>query len=173
MGRKRDSLGKFIPNINTFVVVNDKLYCLLDGDLLFFTDCFLFDLVTSHVWGKCANGYSVTYDNGVGILAHRLLLNPKADELVDHINGNKKDNRLSNLRVCNKSQNAYNSKIRSNNKSGYTGVYYRHDTNKWVAEIKHLNKKIYLGCFANLEDAISSRKEAEYKYMKEFRREYQ
>lgn len=36
MGRKRDSLGKFIPNINTFVVVNDKLYCLLDGDLLFF-----------------------------------------------------------------------------------------------------------------------------------------
>ena len=68
------------------------------------------------------------------------------------------------------SENAYNSKIRNNNTSGCTGVWYRKDTKKWTAAIKNKYKKINLGCFEKKEDAIKARIEAEKKYSGEFRR---
>lgn len=170
MNKKRDKLGRFVSNENTFIISNDILYCYLGDELLFFTDANLYNLITSLSWCKCANGYSATHISGKEILLHRFLINPNSGELVDHKNGNKKDNTLSNLRICNKSQNAYNSKVRSNNKSGYTGVYFRNDTKKWVAEIKYLGKKISLGCFNTIEEAVEARKLAEIKYAKEYRR---
>ena len=102
--------------------------------------------------------------NGKSILLHRFLKNPSNNEVVDHINRNKKDNRLCNLRNTNKSINAFNSKLNQNNSSGYTGVYYRKDTRKWVAEIKKNYKKISLGNFNKKEDAINARKKAEEEY---------
>jgi hypothetical protein len=84
-------------------------------------------------------------------------------KVIDHINRNKKDNRLCNLRICDKSINAFNIGIKSNNTSGVTGVWFRKDTKKWVAEIKKNYKKISLGCYEKKEDAIKARKEAEIK----------
>ena len=83
---------------------------------------------------------------------------------MDHINRNKKDNRLANLRITNKSINAYNSKMRTDNTSGYKGVWYRKDTGKWVAEIRKDQKKIILGNFIDKQDAIRERKKAEVVY---------
>lgn len=73
------------------------------------------------------------------------------------------------MRACNKSENAYNSKRKTTNTSGKTGVYWRKDTSKWTAEIKHLGKKHCLGCFDSFEEAARSRDLAEEKYMKGFR----
>ena len=163
----RDSkTGRFVKESNTYITDMDGIIHVLKGDkYLFFTDD---ERVLDHVWCPMANGYSATHIDTKPIMAHRLLMNPAQGELVDHINHNKQDNRLCNLRIANKSQNAYNSKTRSTNTSGTMGVYFRKDTQKWVACIRNNYKKIALGCYEKKEDAIKARKEAEKIYMKEF-----
>ena len=164
--------GRFKPKGNMFVTDEEFIYCLnASGELLFFTDLSLAGKITQLHWCKAANGYSATHIDGAQIAAHRYIANADKGDIVDHKNRNKKDNTVANLRICNKSENAYNSKKRNDNTSGYTGVWYRKDTGKWVAEIKNKYKKINLGCFKEKEDAIKARVEAEEKYAGEFRRE--
>ena len=80
---------------------------------------------------------------------------------TDHINRNKLDNRRANLRTVTRSKNMINVGLRVNNKSGYIGVYWDKFTNKWRAEIKINYKKITLGRFINIKEAITVRKKAE------------
>lgn len=86
------------------------------------------------------------------------------DGYIDHINNNNLDNRKENLRIVTNSQNLLNAKVRIDNKSGHKGVYFDKKRNKWVAEIKVNYKKISLGRFNLLDDAIKVRKQAEKKY---------
>jgi hypothetical protein len=65
----------------------------------------------------------------------------KPDECIDHINGVKCDNRLSNLRIVSEKENSKNRAKRSDNKSGVTGVYYLIEKNSWVAKWKTLSGK--------------------------------
>jgi hypothetical protein len=82
------------------------------------------------------NGYVCGNNkNGKDFLLHRYLMKPDNDELIDHINGNKLDNREFNLRKANKSQNAMNSKKPSNNSSGTKGVSWDKRSEKWEAYI--------------------------------------
>ena len=113
-------------------------------------------------------GYVKAMINGKEILLHRFILNTPHDLLVDHINHNKLDNRKSNLRFCNKSQNAMNLKTPKNNTSGTKGVYWDKRSKKWYAKIKAENKNMHLGYFDKKEDAIESRINAEKKYFGEF-----
>ena len=62
-----------------------------------------------------------------------------------------------------------NANLSKNNTSGYTGVTWHKLSQKWQSEIRVDGKKIYLGLFINLEDAIEARKQAEIKYFGEFR----
>ena len=163
--------GRFKPNGNVFVTDDKFIYCLnIKNELLFFTNLELADKIVMLHWCKAANGYSATHIGGKQITAHRYIINAGKGDIVDHKNRNKKDNTVDNLRICNKSENAYNSKMRYDNKSGYTGVRYRKDTGKWTAEIKNKCRKINLGCFEEKEDAINARIDAEKKYAGEFRR---
>lgn len=67
---------------------------------------------------------------------------------VDHISMNQLDNRKSNLRICTHSQNDTNRKIRSNNKTGFKGIHWDKERNKFVAQIKyHRNKRKFIGRF--------------------------
>lgn len=68
-------------------------------------------------------------------------------EYVDHINGNKLDNRRKNLRFADKSQNGANSKLAKDNTSGYKGVTWHKQTRKWQAQIQVKGKNKYLGIF--------------------------
>lgn len=89
---------------------------------------------------------------------------------VDHINGNKLDNRKSNLRVCSNADNLKNRvKLPSSNTSGILGVRYRSDRSKWYAEIQVNNKKIRLGSYVDKEDAVRARLEAEIKYFDKYK----
>ena len=72
---------------------------------------------------------------------------------VDHINGNKQDNRIQNLREVTRCQNMMNIKKTSLNKSGFKGVSFNRRMNKWVAQIKQNKKHFYLGAFNSPEDA--------------------
>lgn len=158
--------GRFVLGKNTFFIDEDGIvFVYKNGSLLFFTDD---KRVIDRVWCPMADGYSATRMNGKEVLAHRFLMNPPSDMLVDHINCNKQDNRLCNLRLATKSQNAYNSKPRTTNKSGVVGVRLRKDTGKWTATIRNNYKTISLGCFEKKEDAVRARKEAEKTYMGDF-----
>jgi hypothetical protein len=90
-------------------------------------------------------------------LVHRLIayafLNLNKDQFVDHINNNKIDNCLSNLRICTKRENSSfdNREVVKTRKSRFVGVDW--NANKWRASIKINGKKNHLGLFDNEEDA--------------------
>jgi len=96
------------------------------------------------------------------ISLHRTITNAPKGCYVDHVNGNTLDNRLSNLRVCTNAANIRNGKLRTNNKSGYTGV--RLEYKKWVSRIRVNYEVITLGKFSTIEEAIEARKQAEIVY---------
>jgi len=86
---------------------------------------------------------------------------------VDHINRDRTDNSISNLRKVTHAENLRNRGLLSTNTSGYPGVYYCNRKNRkkrWRAGIRFEGKSIYLGIYATLEEAVSARKEAEVKY---------
>lgn len=95
---------------------------------------------------------------------HRFIVKAKKGEIVDHINGNTLDNRRKNLRVVTNSENIRKGKIRTNNRSGITGVSFDKERKRWLAEIKIMYKHIHLGRFKTKKEAIKARKEAEKKY---------
>lgn len=159
MNRGED--GRFEPNKITWEVIGDIAFCYINGKVLFFTDAFNVELFEGKTISKMANGYACVYSKGVRTPVHRYLRCPKENEVVDHINQNKMDNRLCNLRNTNRSVNAFNSKLSANNKSGVNGVYFRKDTNRWSAEIKVNGKKVMLGCYQTLDEAKKARKDAE------------
>lgn len=91
--------------------------------------------------------------NGKGrVMLHRMLIDaPKGSE-VDHINGDPLDNRICNLRLCNRSTNMRNQKSRAGSISAYKGV--TKSGNKWMARIQAApGNRIYLGLFATEKQA--------------------
>lgn len=92
----------------------------------------------------------------------------KRSERVDHKDGNGLNNKRENLRLATPAQNKQNSKLASNNKSGFKGVCKRKD--KWQANINVNGKRIYLGQFTTPELAHAAYCAAADKYFKEFAR---
>jgi hypothetical protein len=83
---------------------------------------------------------------------------------IDHINGDRADNRISNLRVVDKAGNMRNQRPRPGSISGVHGVIWNRKHSRWYARISVDAKPIHLGSFENKEDAIAARKAAETKY---------
>ena len=87
-------------------------------------------------------------------LAHRLVLErmlgrpPSSQELGDHINRNKLDNRRSNLCVVTPLQNSQNRSC-----SSFRGAHYDSSRNKWVAKVSVNNRQLYLGRFDTRKEA--------------------
>jgi hypothetical protein len=89
---------------------------------------------------------------------------------IDHIDGNGQNNKIENLRVATRSQNCMNTKMRSNNKSGYKGVSWSEYKKKFVATIKVENKIKRLGVFDDAKLAHEAYKQAAAKHFCEFAR---
>lgn len=105
--------------------------------------------------------------NGQQITLHRLAflyMSGYMPEQIDHINGDGQDNRWCNIRSVTKSENMKNRHINCNNRSGFTGVYWVNHLSKWQAAIKNNNKKIYLGSYESIIDAVSARIRANKEY---------
>lgn len=109
--------------------------------------------------------------NGKTVLLHRMLIDAKPKKLVDHINGNVLDNRMSNLRLCTAIENGHNHKVSSANTSGITGVSWMPRYKKWQSYITVDKKRIHLGNFSDFSDAVYARFIAECKYFGKFARE--
>jgi hypothetical protein len=129
---------------------------LSGGGSFLVSDCD-YEKLSRATWRLNANGYAVTGKwtrRGTNsIFAHRLILGVTGDDMVvDHINGDKLDNRRENLRTCTCAQNTANRGKQINNTSGYKGVH-RLPWGRYRAEISVNGKKHNLGCFKTAEDA--------------------
>lgn len=99
-----------------------------------------------------SSGYAQTRVDGETITLQHLILPVKKPFEVDHINRNRLDNRVENLRYLTPAENRANCKNNRRNKSGQPGVFYMKRIDRWVA---HVGKpRMYLGCFKHKEAAI-------------------
>lgn len=115
------------------------------------------DLTKFYINMACidANGYVQIRIGKKYVYLHREILNNPASE-VDHINGNKLDNRKINLREATRSQNEANKQAYRNNTSGAKGVIKDKRTGKYIARIRHNNKSHHIGCYTTLELAVAA-----------------
>lgn len=106
--------------------------------------------------------------------AHRLIwlhvYGHLPDQWVDHVNGDKDDNRLSNLREATPAQNNANKRAGKDNTSGVKGVSFCRTRNKWAASICSNGHRRNLGRFKTKEEARIVYREAAKKYHREFAR---
>jgi len=105
-------------------------------------------------------GYVSIWINGTSYYAHRLAwaLRYKSWPIcdIDHINENKSDNRICNLREASRSENMFNRGRNKNNTSGIKGVVFCKSTNKWRAQIMVDRKSVNIGRFHTKEEAASA-----------------
>lgn len=102
---------------------------------------------------------------------HRMIMNAKENEQVDHIRPNGLDNQKANLRICTPVQNAHNRKKRIDSTSKYKGVYLdKRNNNKWNAEIICKGQKFSLNGFKTQENAAIAYNILAEKYHGEFAR---
>lgn len=83
---------------------------------------------------------------------------------IDHINGDRADNRIENLRDVSRAENRRNIRMLSNNTSGHMGVIKCSSSGRWHARIKVKGRSIHLGSYSYLEEAVLRRKQAEAEY---------
>jgi hypothetical protein len=108
---------------------------------------------------SASDGYAKTNmhtRNGKRVIGMHRLLQPALPELyqeVDHINGDKLDNRKSNLRTVTRRQNSLNRPLPKTNKSGYRGVAWNKKTGRWRAIFKFRGKQVHVGYFDDPAEA--------------------
>ena len=136
---------------NKFAIVDDDDY----DEISRYKWTFIKDNKSGHAYRKI---------NGKSTYMHRVILNAKPKQIVDHINLNGLDNRKENLRFVTARGNAINKGLQINNTSGYSGIHWDKQTNRWMVRIKLYGKSKNLGRFVELPTAIKARKEGKIKY---------
>ena len=147
-----------------------KYVKLFDGNNVILVDTEDYDKIKDIYWSVGQKGYVSGDNHGVKVRLHRFITDCPPNLKVDHMGGEKTrcDNRKSNLRISTDAQNDMNKKIAKNNSSGVTGVGWNKEQQKWAAKIGVNRKRIFLGYYANFDDAVKARKEAEEKYFGEW-----
>ena len=114
---------------------------------------------------KQSDGYWRITINRVTYLAHRLawvyVYGSWPVDQLDHMDGNKLNNRISNLRPSDHTLNQHNSHRRRDNKSGKSGVCWVRAQQKWRAYIRIQGQYRHLGLFVRIQDAVAARLRAE------------
>ena len=155
-GRKRDL--PVLKHTNEYVVHGDvAIFTYYDKNRNpvgeFQIDKYSIEKVKPYKWSVINTGYIATYQNGKLILLHRFLTDCPSEYVVDHINHDKKDNRMCNLRVCTQKENNNNLRTRSN-----TGLHGISKTKAGYYMVQIRGK--YQGCSKELKKAIEIRNKA-------------
>lgn len=168
--------GKFLDNIprtnsdlNDYVVSDGVAYFNLYNQKNEKIATFVIDVcdiqkVKYHKW-RLSHGHVVTGLPSKGQqrdLSHVVLDIPKDDYVVvDHINGDPLDNTRGNLRICSQGENVLNKRFMSNNTSGFIGVSYKKDRDRYDPEIRFGYTRCHLGMTKTIEEAVYKRYIAE------------
>lgn len=121
-----------------------------------------------------SKGYFRIRVDGHLYLAHRLawlyMTGEWPEHEVDHDNLTKADNRWENLRAATRPQNMANTTLRTDNTSGFKGVWWHKQNKRWIAEIRTKGGRYHLGCFDNAEAAHAAYAAAAQEHFGEFSR---
>lgn len=147
------------------------VYITKKGSRILFDSADL-ELVSQYIWSENDQGYAQARPTDKSLspmTMHRLLLNFPA-KAVDHKNGNRLDNRRSNLRIVTPTQNVQNSGIRRDSTTGYKGVYFDKNRQKYRVKIVVNGKAKYLGQYRTAEEGGRAYDKAAAFYFGEFAR---
>ena len=167
----RERLWQSHKKYNDYEIQEDYVIMYTFKNEIFLVDLDDFWRVRKYCWCKNKQGYLLTrLKKGKNVLLSRYIMDCPDEMDVDHKNGTTSlyDNRKENLRIATTEQNSQNRALHSNNKSGVTGVNWDKQKNKWQAYITVNKKRIHLGFFNDIENAIKVRKDAEDKYFGEY-----
>lgn len=141
------------------IFLNDEETVFTVIDMKAFTD-----EVVLHTWRSDKDGYATAFIKRTTCHLHKHLYGL----FLDHKDRDKLNNRESNLRFSTASQNGHNSKMFSNNTSGYKGVTYNANAKSFSCRIAVEGKRIHLGYFDCPVQAAIAYNEAAIKYFGEF-----
>lgn len=148
------------------IIIGNRRYgqqvCLVDEED--------FEHLSKFKWHLLQNSktfYANTIIDGKTVKMHRLIMNAKTGEFIDHRDHNGINNCRSNLRICTRSQNSMNG-TRSTNRHGYKGIYYKKSHRRFVATVKVNGKTKYFGGYKTAREAAISYNENAVKYYGEF-----
>ena len=144
-------------------------YCANTGSKFYF-DMDDYDKIREYTWSEhiSTDGYHAleAWDKETGSVVRMSWI--LVGKYYDHADRNPLNNRRYNLRKATVTENAWNHTKQTSNTSGIAGVEWRRDSNKWCASITVDKNRIWLGYFANKDDAIRARLNAEAKYFGKF-----
>lgn len=160
-------VSKRLKSFNKYDLSNEYGIGYTSNNIPFYFDLEDYDRIKDYCWCIDDKGYVLARDtnNKKSIKFHKILF---PNDMVDHINHNKADNRKINLRIVSHSQNNMNKTLQSNNTSGTSGVKWSKRDCIWEADITFQGKRYYLGRFKNYDDAVKARKVAEKQYFGEY-----
>ena len=133
-----------------------ELFDYQDGNLIWKKQLAYRGKIGSIAGSKRNDGYRQVGIENNDYLIHRLVFmyfHGCMPEYIDHIDGNRSNNSIENLRECTNQQNSFNARMSKNNTSGIKGVSWDKSRQKWQAKCMINSKTIHLGRFDNLEQA--------------------
>lgn len=129
-------------------------------------------LVSGGKWHLTRKGYAARRIAGRVVFMHRLILGAAVTEgrVTDHVNGDRLDNRRANLRVVTPGQSSANTGRHRDGRSGYKGVHWSKQKQKWLAVIMVSGAVKYLGAFDDPRAAAVCRDRAALRYQGQYAR---
>lgn len=168
-GKFLDNISRTNSDLNDYVVSDGVAYFNLYNQKNEKIATFIIDVcdiqkVKYHKW-RLSHGHVVTGLPSKGQqrdLSHVVLDIPKDDSVVvDYINGDPLDNTRDNLRICSQGENVLNKRFMSNNTTGFIGVSYKKDRDRYDPEIRFGYTRCHLGMTKTIEEAVYKRYIAE------------
>ena len=166
-------LSRIVKRLITYDPETGELFWSIRGNREFYHSDSSYKRSVTLFHGKPAlvsltDGYRCGEVFGRGLLAHRvtwfLFHGAWPESYLDHIDGDRTNNRIQNLRTATREENARNAKISCKNTSGKSGVIWCKRDKIWNASISIKGVRTHLGNFKQKEDAIKCREDAEKKY---------